>query len=173
MTSGRICTPMPCGQVARPFFQGIGEHMTNELTDLATSAINFKVVAPPGRDFMVWMFLSVFKKMNLAPPLQFLLFRDGFTSGCSCPFITMSHCVHAHSSIKHICAKKKDPSSTGRSARRHNRLVAFSLCLHDDGSLVHHLSVCPYHSTARVLWAHSCGVDVVEHVCSHLERPRW
>ena len=30
-------------------FQGIGEHMTNELTDLAPSTMNIKAVAPPLR----------------------------------------------------------------------------------------------------------------------------
>ena len=55
-----------------------------------------------------------------------------------------------------------DPSSTGRSARHQNRPVACPLCLADDGSLAHHLSVCPCHSAARDLWAHSCGFDVTE-----------
>ena len=49
LTYARICTPMSCCQLARPFSQGIGEHMTNELTDLATSTMNIKAVAPPLR----------------------------------------------------------------------------------------------------------------------------
>ena len=55
-----------------------------------------------------------------------------------------------------------DPSSIGRSARHQNRPVACPLCLADDDSLAHHLSVCPCHSAARDLWAHSCGFDVTE-----------
>ena len=50
------------------------------------------------------------------------------------------------------------PRPLCRSARHQNSPEGCRLCHADDGSLIHHLTVCPCHNSARDVWAQSCGL---------------
>merc|ERR1712130_201087 len=57
-------------------FPGIGERMTKELTALAPSTMKIKVVAPPERNYSVWIggsilsSLSTFQKVSMTSPVR-------------------------------------------------------------------------------------------------------
>ena len=55
-----------------------------------------------------------------------------------------------------------DHSSTGRPSRHRQGPSTCPFCHDVDGSLMHHLSVCPSHRNARATWAHSCGISLLD-----------
>ena len=64
-----------------------------------------------------------------------------------------------------------DHSSTGRPSRHRQGPSTCPFCHDIDGSLMHHLSVCPSHRNARATWAHSCGISLPD--ASVLAQHSW